>query len=172
MTNAQPYARYISYYFDVCGETLQIYVSGDGTITVSEIEFNGGEDTHQVMGIINKDGKWTWVDNDDEYNLFCIYSGKDFADAILEFLNEHGIPEEIANPKVMKESEQRSVIEELIKSLEWYISEDDTQRGDTSTVGGINWNKENDYWIEGQDKAITAIERARCFLNRDQGNDL
>jgi hypothetical protein len=61
--------------------------------------------------------------------------------------------------------EVRELVRELTERLEWYIQEDETYRGDNTEEGGTNWDEENAYWIEGQDRAIAAVERARSFLN-------
>jgi len=58
----------------------------------------------------------------------------------------------------------RALCTELADRLAWYIDEDETYRGDNSADGGTNWDEENAYWIQGQDKAIDALTRARAAL--------
>jgi len=53
---------------------------------------------------------------------------------------------------------------DLIERLEWYVREDDTYEGDNTENGGINWDEENAYWINGRDEAIALITRARAAL--------
>lgn len=71
---------------------MQIYgISGDRA-TVSETRFNGQEDTHMVMDIICVEGKWEW--EDEHNNPFVEYHSKELADAILDYINKHGIPDQ------------------------------------------------------------------------------
>jgi hypothetical protein len=58
----------------------------------------------------------------------------------------------------------KQLIAELCTALEWYVSEDETYRGDNSDEGGKNWDEINAYWIEGQDKALAAIAKAKQAL--------
>lgn len=55
----------------------------------------------------------------------------------------------------------RTIIEELIKCLQWYVDEDEVIEGEAK---GVNWDEENAYWIEGKNKAIKAIAWARLTL--------
>lgn len=60
-------------------------------------------------------------------------------------------------------SETNSVISALIEALEWYIENDDTHEGDSPLPdhGGLTWNELNKEWLEGKQRAIAAITRAR-----------
>lgn len=58
-----------------------------------------------------------------------------------------------------------SIIQELINCLQWYVDEDEVNRGDSSEFGGVNWEKKNTYWITGQERAIAAISRARAIVD-------
>ena len=99
MTLPQPYTPHISYTFEVLGETVKIYNIGTDRATVSETRFNGQEDTHQVMDIYYENGVWVWEDDDDDdLNPFITYSSKKFSDAILEYINKHGVPCPHLNP--------------------------------------------------------------------------
>jgi NTP pyrophosphatase (non-canonical NTP hydrolase) len=46
---------------------------------------------------------------------------------------------------------------ELHSCLKWYIQEDDT-------IEGEDWDKENEYWIEGKHKAIRITEKVEKIL--------
>lgn len=93
MSESHPYTRHISYRFEVLGEVIEIHsINGDEAI-VSETRFNGQEDTHMVMPIERVKGIWRWQDDEDEFNLFVMYHGRQLADAILEYINKHGGPE-------------------------------------------------------------------------------
>lgn len=61
--------------------------------------------------------------------------------------------------------ETNSVISTLIEALEWYIENDDVYEGDTPLPnhGGLTWNEMNSYWLEGKQRAIAAIARARSI---------
>ncbi len=62
------------------------------------------------------------------------------------------------------ETNANALIQRLADDLQWYIDEDETNRGDNSENGGTNWDEENAYWIEGQDRAIQSVEQARRHL--------
>lgn len=98
MTLPQPYTPHISYLFDVLGETVKIYNIGTDRATVSETRFNGQEDTHQVMDIYYENGVWVW--EDDDLNPFITYSSKKFSEAILGYINKHGVPVPASQPKL------------------------------------------------------------------------
>lgn len=51
----------------------------------------------------------------------------------------------------------------LVKALEWYISEDETNEGDEPMPdhGNRSWNEINSYWIEGKRKAEAALARVK-----------
>lgn len=55
-------------------------------------------------------------------------------------------------------AELRALCVQLVKRLQWYIDEDDVKRG------GV-WEKENAYWIHGQEEATEAVARAKAFLS-------
>lgn len=59
--------------------------------------------------------------------------------------------------------ELKDVIAGLIEALEWYIENDETCEGDTPLPDhhGLTWNEINAEWIEGKERAIAAIARAR-----------
>jgi hypothetical protein len=88
------YTRRISYRFKVLGKEYEIYGINNDEAWVSETRFNGQEDTHMVMPINRIDGAWAWEDDDEEFNPFVIYGGKELADGILQYINTHGIPNE------------------------------------------------------------------------------
>ena len=92
MSEFSPYTRHISYRFEVLRQVIEIHsINGDEAI-VSETRFNGQEDTHMVLPIERVKGVWKWWDEDD-YNPFIIYFSRELADAILEYINKHGVPE-------------------------------------------------------------------------------
>lgn len=59
--------------------------------------------------------------------------------------------------------EKIDVVARLIEALEWYIENDDTNEGDTPLCdhNGLTWNEINREWLEGKQRAIAAIARAR-----------
>lgn len=60
--------------------------------------------------------------------------------------------------------DKEKLCKEMLECLEWYIQEDDTNRGNCTEVRGPNWDEENEYWIKGQDKALDVCARARLGL--------
>lgn len=54
----------------------------------------------------------------------------------------------------------------LVKALEWYISEDETNEGDEPMPdhGNRSWNEINSYWIEGKRKAEAALARVKGVM--------
>jgi hypothetical protein len=89
-----PYTRRISYRFNVLGEEIEIYDINDDAACVSETRFNGQEDTHMVMPIERIKGVWAWEGDDEEFNPFITYHGRELANGILQYINTHGIPSE------------------------------------------------------------------------------
>ena len=55
---------------------------------------------------------------------------------------------------------QNELMDKMVESLKWFISEDETNRGDEpmSEYGGRSWNEINAYWIAGLDNAIAILE--------------
>jgi hypothetical protein len=93
MSESHPYTRHISYRFEVLGEVIEIHsINGDEAI-VSETRFNGQEDTHMVMPIERVKGVWRWIDDEDEFNRFVKYHGRQLAGAILKYINKYGVPD-------------------------------------------------------------------------------
>lgn len=52
------------------------------------------------------------------------------------------------------------LIDRMAKALQWFIDEDETNRGDIPMpeYGGRTWNELNEYWIKGADNAIALLE--------------
>jgi len=50
-------------------------------------------------------------------------------------------------------------LDRAMEHLEWFISEDETNRGDEpkERLGGQTWNQVNAYWIENVDAAIAFV---------------
>jgi hypothetical protein len=46
-----------------------------------------------VMPIERVKGVWRWIDDEDEFNLFVMYHGRQLAKEILKYINKHGVPE-------------------------------------------------------------------------------
>lgn len=64
----------------------------------------------------------------------------------------------------MTDTTARDLIQRLADALQWFIDEDDTNRGDFSADGGVNWEEENAYWIAGLEQGIAAADEARAYL--------
>ena len=58
----------------------------------------------------------------------------------------------------------KQLCQEMLTFLEWYIEEDDTIEGDTTSDGGTDWNTQNAYWIEGRNRAIQFVEYIKPLL--------
>lgn len=58
----------------------------------------------------------------------------------------------------------KQLCQEMLTFLEWYIEEDDTYEGDTTSDGGVNWNEQNAYWLEGRNRAIEFVEYVKPLL--------
>ena len=50
----------------------------------------------------------------------------------------------------------RSMCEELLKHLEWYIEEDD-----------VNEGEENEYWLKGKRDAMEVVSKTKKFLREE-----
>ena len=52
---------------------------------------------------------------------------------------------------------------EAVKHLEWFISEDETNRGDEPMPerGNRTWDEINDYWIKHLDSAIAFVAEVK-----------
>ena len=55
-----------------------------------------------------------------------------------------------------------SVNAELLEALKWMVDNDDTNEGDdpVERLGGQSWNEFNAYWLDGLNKARSAIAKA------------
>jgi hypothetical protein len=56
-----------------------------------------------------------------------------------------------------------SVNAELLEALKWMVANDDTNEGEdpVERLGGQSWNEYNSYWIDGLNKARSAIAKAQ-----------
>ena len=55
-----------------------------------------------------------------------------------------------------------SVNADLLEALKWMVDNDDTNEGDdpVERIGGQSWNEFNAYWLDGLNKARSAIAKA------------
>lgn len=93
----QPYVCSTRYTFEVQGVALELYANeGNGCIVVKEAYPSGGPDTEQYEELYYNDGVWT-LEYDDvfKYSPFVTYSSREFLEAILEYVNKHGVPQEV-----------------------------------------------------------------------------
>lgn len=51
---------------------------------------------------------------------------------------------------------------DLLDAVKWFVQNDDIHQGNEPEehLGGRSWNEVNAYWIEGLNKALTAIAKA------------
>lgn len=61
---------------------------------------------------------------------------------------EHSVKGNLFDPS------KNQLVAELIHCLEWYVKEDDV----------IETDEENDYWIQGKNRAVAAIKNAKTLL--------
>jgi hypothetical protein len=54
-------------------------------------------------------------------------------------------------------------VQALVDALEWYLSNDDTNTGDEpmQEYNGRSWDEMNEYWIQGNNRAISAIAQLK-----------
>lgn len=90
----KPYKQDKRWLFTVDDEVLAIVdINKERTvIEIEETRKNGQEDTHMrgYMELVNR--KWQWSADDDYPENFSEYYSKRFADSIVKFVNEHGLP--------------------------------------------------------------------------------
>lgn len=69
---------------------------------------------------------------------------------------------------------QENLINELAACLQWMVDNDETNEGDEplQDYGGKTWNELNEYWIEGLNRARSAISKAsKSNPNTPERND-
>lgn len=57
-------------------------------------------------------------------------------------------------------TDYRALCEELLKHLEWYIENDDTNEGET-------WEEKNAYWLKGKRDAMEVVSRTKESLRKE-----
>lgn len=85
---SEPYIKVVQYQFEVRGVDLYLE-PGHITAFVSEVAKNGQEDSHMTGELRNDGEEWTWYSGEAS---FVRQEGQDFADAVLAYVNQHGLP--------------------------------------------------------------------------------
>lgn len=86
------YTKQVQWTFEADGEEWALTIMSDKCMILEETRKNGQEDTHMGAELTLKDdGQWDYEWGRDQIEM---YSSEETADAILEFVNEHGMPKE------------------------------------------------------------------------------
>ena len=81
-------------------------------------------------------------------------------------MSDHIPRKDVTFPPTISEAKLMARIEELerklakaVEHIEWFISEDETNRGDEpmSSHGGRTWDEINEYWITHLDSAVAFV---------------
>lgn len=88
------YTKRVEYLFEVMGETLSAEWVHPDCLRIEETRKNGQEDTH-MFGYLSSNGNaWKWEESEGGDRMFVEYYSQEFANAILDCVNDNPVPEE------------------------------------------------------------------------------
>ena len=76
---------------------------------------------------------------------------------------ERNYVNDVVNTYVEQVKELEAKLAKAVEHIEWFISEDETNRGDEpiDSLRGQTWNEVNAYWLENLDDAIAFVEELK-----------